>query len=344
MKNREDTRKINVGGVIIGGNNKVSIQSMTNTPTKNVKATISQIKQLEKAGCEIVRVSVLDIKDAKSLTYIKENINIPLVADIHFDYLLALEAINQNVDKLRLNPANITSKEKVKEIAYKCKEKKIPIRIGINSGSFKSHDNLVEMMIQYAEENIKILEDLQFSDIILSFKSTELKVCLEVNRIASKKWSYPLHLGMTEAGTEFSGGIKNSIGLGILLNEGIGSTIRVSITDDPIKEIKIAKEILKNLGLYKAPTLISCPTCGRLQYNMIPIVNKIEEYLSDIKSDIKVAIMGCAVNGPGEAKQADIGIAGGINEVLLIKKGKIIKKIPMENAVEELIKEINSLI
>ncbi|XMB87278.1 flavodoxin-dependent (E)-4-hydroxy-3-methylbut-2-enyl-diphosphate synthase [Mycoplasmatota bacterium WC44] len=343
MKTREMTKKVRVGEVIIGGD-KVVIQSMTNTPTKDVDKTVKQIKILESVNCEIVRVAVLDMEDALSLSKIINEINIPLVADIHFDYRLALEAINQGVAKLRLNPANITNKDKIKEIALEASKKKIPIRIGVNAGSFKNHDDIVNKMIDYAEENINLLEELGFTDIVLSFKSSDLETTLEVNRFAANKWNYPLHLGMTEAGTEFSGGIKNAIGLGILLNEGIGNTIRVSVTGEPSEEIKLCKEILKNLGLYSAPTLISCPTCGRLQYDMIPIARKVEEYLNSINKDIKVAVMGCAVNGPGEAKQADIGIAGGVNEVLLIKKGKIIKKIPQENAVEVLINEIKDLL
>ncbi len=338
---RKDTKVIKVKDVFIGGPNKIVVQSMTNTRTKNTNATISQIADLVNAGCEIVRIAVLDMEDALAISEIIKNSPIPVVADIHYDYRLALEAINQGIHKLRLNPANIKDQDKISQIVTACSNKEIPIRIGVNSGSFKDHSDVVDSMVSYAEENINLLEKLGFTDIVLSFKSSDLETTLEVNRIASKRWHYPIHVGMTEAGTEFSGGIKNAIGIGILLSEGIGDTIRVSITGDPVKEIKYCKEILKTLGYNKGPKLISCPTCGRLQYDMVKIAEQVEKYLNTIEKNITVAVMGCSVNGPGEAKQADIGIAGGRDEVLLIKHGKIVRKIK-ENIFEELKKEIES--
>lgn len=339
---RKTTKQVLVGNVYIGGTSKIVIQSMTNTRTSDVSKTVDQILSLETEGCQIVRVAVLNMDDALALGEIKSKINIPLVADIHYDYRLAIESLNQGVDKLRINPANLKNIEHVTKIVELCKIKNTPIRIGVNSGSFTEHNNVVDKMIEYADENIKLLNSLNFDDIVLSFKSSDLDTTIEVNKIASKRWNYPLHIGVTEAGTEFSGGIKNAIGIGILLNEGIGDTLRVSITGDPVKEIKYCKEILKNFGLFEGPTLISCPTCGRLQYDMIKIAEQVEEYLQKTNKKLTVAVMGCSVNGPGEAKQADIGIAGGVNEVLLIKKGKIVRKIK-ENILEEFIKEIASM-
>ncbi len=349
---RENTRKVNIGKIKMGGQNKVIIQSMCNTITKDKEATVKQILQLEKAGCEIIRVACLDIEDAKSIKEIKKNIHIPIVADIHFDYKIALEAIESGVDKVRINPGNIGSKDKIKAVVDKCKEKDIPIRIGVNGGSLEK--DLLEKyggkptanaMVESAKRHIDILEKLEFYNYVISLKASNLDLCIEAYEKASEIFDCPLHLGITEAGTEFSGTIKSSIGLGILLREGIGDTIRVSIADDPVKEIIVAKEILKNCNLYKkSPTLIACPTCGRTQINLIPIVKEVESFLQEIESDIKVAIMGCAVNGPGEAKQADIGIAGGIKEGLLFKKGKIIRKIPQDKIIEELEKEILNMI
>lgn len=345
---RENTTKIMVGNVQIGGQNKVVIQSMCNTKTKDVKSTVKQILELEKVGCEIIRVACLDIEDAKAIAEIKKQINIPIVADIHFDYKIALEAIKSGVDKVRINPGNIGSKEKVKAVVDKCKEKNIPIRIGVNAGSLEKEllqkyggRPTSQAMVESAKRHIDILESLDFYDYAVSLKASNLDLCIESYIEAAKTFDCPLHLGITEAGTEFSGTIKSSIGLGILLREGIGDTIRVSLSDDPVKEIKVAKEILKDCNLYKkAPTIIACPTCGRTQIELIPIAKQIEEFLQTIEADIKVAVMGCAVNGPGEAKEADIGIAGGIKEGLLFKKGEIIKKIPQEEIVEELKKEI----
>ncbi len=349
--NRLNTRKVMVGNVQIGGENRVSIQSMCNTKTKDIDATVNQILDLEKAGCEIIRVACLDLEDAKAIKQIKEKIHIPIVADIHFDYQIALEAINAGVDKVRINPGNIGSKEKVKAVVDECKNKKISIRIGVNAGSLekdlleKYGKPTAEAMVESAKRHVDILEELEFYDIVISLKASDLDLCIKAYELASKEFNYPLHLGITEAGTEFSGTVKSSIGLGVLLREGIGNTIRVSLSDDPIKEIRVAKEILKDCNLYKnTPTLIACPTCGRTQIDLIPIAKEIEDFLQTIESSIKVAVMGCVVNGPGEAREADIGIAGGKNEAVLFKKGEIIKKIPQNQIVEVLKKEILNMI
>ncbi|MBD9158576.1 MAG: flavodoxin-dependent (E)-4-hydroxy-3-methylbut-2-enyl-diphosphate synthase [Clostridiales bacterium] len=345
--NRNETRKIMVGNVQIGGQNKVVIQSMCNTKTKDVDETVKQILELEKAGCEIIRVACLDMEDAKAIKQIKERINIPIVADIHFDYKIALQAIESGVDKVRINPGNIGSKDRVKAVVDKCKEKKIPIRIGVNAGSLekdlleKYGKPTAKAMVESAKRHIDILEELDFKDYLLSLKASNLDLCIEAYEEAAKTFNCPLHLGITESGTEFSGTIKSSIGLGYMLRNGIGDTIRVSLSDDPVKEIKVAKEILKDCNLYKnLPTLVACPTCGRTQIDLIPIAKEMEEFLQTIDSNITVAVMGCAVNGPGEAREADIGIAGGIKEGLLFKKGEIIRKIPQDKIVEELKKEI----
>ena len=352
MYKRTETRPINVGGIQIGGQNKVIIQSMTNTKTKDIESTVKQILDLEKSGCEIIRVACLDIEDAKAIKDIKEKIHIPIVADIHFDYKIAICAIESGVDKVRINPGNIGGKEKVKAVVDKCKEYNVPIRIGVNAGSLEK--DLLEKyggkptakaMVESAKRHVKILEDLDFYDIAISLKASNLDLCIESYEEAAKEFNYPLHLGITEAGTAFSGTIKSSIGLGILLREGIGDTIRVSLSDNPIEEIKVVKEILKDCNLYNnVPTLVSCPTCGRTQIDLIPMAKEVEEFLQTINSNITVAVMGCAVNGPGEASNADIGIAGGIKEGLLFKKGKIIRKIPQENIVKELKEEILKMI
>ena len=350
--NRKETRKVMVGNVQIGGQNKVVIQSMCNTKTKDTKNTVEQILKLEKAGCEIIRVACLDIEDAKAIKEIKKQIHIPIVADIHFDYRIALEAIKAGVDKVRINPGNIGSEERVKMVVDECKKHKIPIRIGVNAGSLEK--DLLEKyggkptakaMVESAKRHVDILEKLDFYDILISLKASNLDLCIEAYEEASKEFPYPLHLGITEAGTEFSGTIKSSIGLGYMLREGIGDTMRVSLSDDPIKEIKVAKEILKDCNLYKkSPTIVACPTCGRTQIDLIPIAKEVEEFLQTIESDITVAVMGCAVNGPGEAREADIGIAGGIKEGLLFKKGEIIKKVKQEDIVECLKEEILKMI
>ena len=348
---RNETRKIMVGNVQIGGQNRVVIQSMCNTKTKDVDETVKQILELEKAGCEIIRVACLDMEDAKAIRQIKEKIHIPIVADIHFDYKIALQAIESGVDKVRINPGNIGSKDRVKAVVDKCKEKNIPIRIGVNGGSLekdlleKYGKPTAKAMVESAKRHIDILEELDFHDYLLSLKASNLDLCIEAYEEAAKTFKCPLHLGITESGTEFSGTIKSSIGLGYMLRNGIGDTIRVSLSDDPVKEIKVAIEILKDCNLYRnLPTLVACPTCGRTQIDLIPIAKEIEEFLQTIDSNITVAVMGCAVNGPGEAREADIGIAGGIKEGLLFKKGEIIRKIPQDQIVEELKKEILEMI
>lgn len=348
---RNETRKIMVGNVQIGGQNRVVIQSMCNTKTKDVDETVKQILELEKAGCEIIRVACLDMEDAKAIRQIKEKIHIPIVADIHFDYKIALQAIESGVDKVRINPGNIGSKDRVKAVVDKCKEKNIPIRIGVNGGSLekdlleKYGKPTAKAMVESAKRHIDILEELDFHDYLLSLKASNLDLCIEAYEEAAKTFKCPLHLGITESGTEFSGTIKSSIGLGYMLRNGIGDTIRVSLSDDPVKEIKVAKEILKDCNLYRnLPTLVACPTCGRTQIDLIPIAKEMEEFLQTIDSNITVAVMGCAVNGPGEAREADIGIAGGIKECLLFKKGEIIRKIPQDQIVEELKKEILEMV
>jgi len=347
MKNRMSTRRIMVGNVQIGGNNNVVIQSMTNTKTKDVEATINQILELEKEGCQIIRVACLDMEDAKAIEQIKKKIHIPIVADIHFNYQIAIQAIKSDVDKIRINPGNIGSKENIKKVVDACQEHHIPIRIGVNSGSLekdllqKYGKVTAEAIVESAQRHVQILEELDFHDICISLKASNLDLCIKTYEMASEIFDYPLHLGITEAGTKFGGTIKSSIGLGIMLREGIGNTIRVSLSDSPIEEVKAAKEILKNCNLLtNSISFTSCPTCGRTQVDLIPIAKKIEEFCSNLHCDLKVAVMGCAVNGPGEAKEADIGIAGGNNEWLLFKKGEVIRKIPHENIIEEFKKEI----
>ena len=349
--NRYQTSIINVGNIKIGGNNPIIIQSMTNTKTKDIEATIKQILELQSAGCQIVRLACLDQEDAYAIKKIKERVKIPLVADIHFDYKLALIAIESGIDKIRINPGNIGSQEKIKAVVDACKKKNIPIRIGINSGSIekdilkKYGKPSAEAMIESAKRHIKILEDLNFYDICLSLKASSISLSIEACQKASEEFSYPLHLGITEAGTKFGGTIKSVAGLSVLLNQEIGNTIRISLSNNPVEEISVCKELLKNFGLINnVPNLISCPTCGRIQYDLIPIAKEIEEFLSTIETDINVAIMGCAVNGPDEARHADIGIAGGINSGLLFKKGEIIKKVPQNEIVATLKEEILKII
>lgn len=348
---REETRSVQVGNLTIGGNNHVVIQSMCNTKTKDVEATIKQINALQQAGCELVRVAVLNKEDAYAIKEIKKAIHIPLVADIHFDYKLALIAIESGIDKVRINPGNIGSIEKVKAVVDACKEKHIPIRIGVNGGSLekdileKYGEPTPEGMVESAMKHVKILEDLDFHDIVISLKSSNTMLTIKAYELASKTFPYPLHVGVTEAGTALGGTIKSSLGIGTLLYEGIGNTIRVSLSDDPVEEIKVAKILLKELGLLKGvPTLVSCPTCGRIQYDLIPIAKEMEDFLKDIHLDITVAIMGCAVNGPGEARHADIGIAGGVGEGLLIKHGEIVKRVKQEDMVQTLKDEILKMV
>ena len=344
---RNETRAIKVGNLVIGGNDQVIIQSMTNTKTKNIEATVKQINDLANSGCQLVRLAVLNMDDALAIKEIKSRVNIPLVADIHFDYRLALQAIKSGIDKIRINPGNIGSIDKVKLVVEACKKKHIPIRIGVNGGSLekdvleKYGKPTAKAMIESAKKHVEILESLDFYDICISLKSSNTLLTIEAYQLASETFPYPLHIGVTEAGTKLGGTIKSSLGIGTILYQGIGNTIRVSLSDSPLEEIKVAKILLKELELIdNVPTLVSCPTCGRIQYDLIPVAQEIEDFLNTINSNITVAIMGCAVNGPGEAKHADIGIAGGVNEGLLIKKGEIIRKVKQDDIIEELKKEI----
>ncbi len=333
---------------MLGGNDEVIIQSMCNVPTKNAQAVIDQILELEKIGCQLIRVSCMDMEDAKAIKTIKEHIHIPLVADIHFDYKLALACIENGVDKIRINPGNIGSRANVEKVVEACKARHIPIRIGINSGSLEKdiHEKYgkptAEGMIESARRHVEILESLDFYDTVLSFKSSDPILCIEAYKLASETFDYPLHLGVTEAGTTMTSAIKSSLALGNLLLDGIGNTIRISVNGSPAKEIPIVKELLKDCKLLKnVPDLVACPTCGRTQWDMEPVVNWVEDYLQQINKTMTVAIMGCAVNGPGEAKHADIAIAGGKDEGLLIKKGQVIKKIPQDQMIAVLKEEID---
>lgn len=347
---RKHTNKIRVGDLYMGGDAPISVQSMTNTDTRDAKATIEQIAHLQDAGCDIVRVAVPDMEAAFAVGEIRKAIRIPLVADIHFDYRLALECMKNGADKIRLNPGNIGGQDRVKAVADMARERQIPIRIGVNSGSVeksiiqKYGGVAPEGMVESALAHARMLEDADFDAIAISIKASSVPMTIAAYRLLSQKCSYPLHIGVTEAGTPYKGTIKSSVGIGCLLAEGIGDTLRVSLTGDPVEEIRVGKQILKSLGIIQEGIeIVSCPTCGRTRVDLIGIASTIEPILDKIDKKIKVAIMGCAVNGPGEAKDADIGIAGGVNEVLLFKKGEVIRKIPQERAVEELIKEINQL-
>lgn len=345
-----NTKEIKIGNILIGASNPIAIQSMTNTPTKNVLKTVNQIKELENEGCQIVRVAVLDMEDALAINEIKKHINIPIVADIHFDYHLAIKAIESGADKIRINPGNIGRHDNVKKVVDAAKLYNIPIRIGINSGSVEKEllekygGPTPEAMLESITNHVKLLESLDFYNIVLSIKSTNIENTIKTNRLLKQHFNYPIHIGLTESGTVLAGSIRSSYALGVLLNEEIGDTIRVSLNGDPVNEIPTCKEILSMHSLYTKPTLICCPTCGRTKYNMVEVVNEIEKFLNKINSNITVAIMGCVVNGPGEAKHADIGIAGGNNEAVLFKHGEIIKKIKQESIVEELKKEILNII
>ncbi len=351
MYKRFNTKPIMVGNIQIGGQNKVIIQSMTTTKTENINETVSQIKELEVAGCEIIRVACLDQADVDAIKEIKKQINIPLVADIHFNYKYAIDAIANGIDKIRINPGNIGDESRIKEVVIAANEKNIPIRIGVNAGSLEKHIlekykyPTADGMVESALYHIKLLEKFNFTNIALSLKSSNVAMAIEAYEKISKLVNYPLHIGITESGTLFSGTIKSSIGLGILLNQGIGDTLRVSLSANPVEEIKVAKEILKTFGLVNnMPTLISCPTCGRCRIDLFKVASEIEEYLETVKVDLKVAVMGCAVNGPGEAREADIGIAGGIGEAILFKKGKIVRKIKEDRLILELKEEIEKII
>lgn len=347
---RRYSKEVCVGNVKIGGNNPISVQSMTNTDTRDANATISQIKRLEDVGCEIVRVAVPDMQAAKNIGEIKSKVNIPIIADIHFDYRLALEAIEQGVDGVRINPGNIGSIDKVKMVVEKCKEKNLKIRIGVNGGSLEKEllqkygSATAEALVESALGHVKILEDLDFYNIVISLKSSDIYKTVEAYELISKKVDYPLHIGITESGSIKKGTIKSSIGVGTLLLNGIGDTIRISLTGDPTEEIIVGKEILRSLNLLNDKIkVISCPTCGRCNIDLISVVNEVEEKIGNIDKDVTIAIMGCAVNGPGEAREADLGIAGGKGEGILFKKGQIIRKIKGDRLVEELLDEIKSL-
>ena len=347
---RENTKIIKIGNQVIGGGNPILIQSMTNTKTEDVKATISQIQKLEQAGCDIIRCTANNEAAAKAFSEIKKEIHIPIVADIHFDYRLAIMAMEHGADKIRINPGNIGGPERIKEVVACAKDHKIPIRIGVNSGSLeknlveKYHGVTAEGIVESALDKVHMLEEYGFDDIVISIKSSDVLMCVKAHELIAEKTNYPLHVGITEAGTLTRGNIKSAVGLGIILHQGIGDTIRVSLTGDPINEIVSAKLILKTLGLRKGGIeVVSCPTCGRTSIDLIGLANKVENLVTDYEHlNIKVAVMGCVVNGPGEAREADIGIAGGKGEGLLIKHGEIIKKVPEEQLLQVLEEELRN--
>ena len=346
---RDHTKVIRIGDRLIGGGNPVLIQSMTNTKTEDVEATVSQIKRLEEAGCEIIRCAIPTMEAAKALGEIKKRISIPLVADIHFDYRLAIAAIENGADKIRINPGNIGENSRIKAVVDKAKEFQIPIRVGVNSGSLekdlveKYHGVTAEGIVESAINKVRLIEEMGYDNLVVSIKSSDVMMCIKAHEFISEKISYPLHVGITEAGTLYRGNIKSAVGLGAILYQGIGNTIRVSLSGDPIEEIKTAKLVLKTLGLRKGGIeVVSCPTCGRTQIDLIGLANKVEDLVANIPLDIKVAVMGCVVNGPGEAKEADIGIAGGKGEGLLIKKGEIIRKVPEDKLLDTLREELEN--
>lgn len=350
MRNlRKDTRVISIGNRVIGGGNPVLIQSMTNTKTEDVKATIAQIKELSEAGCDIIRCAVPTMEAACALKEIKEGIAIPLVADIHFDYRLAIAAMENGADKIRINPGNIGSMERIQAVVDVAKERNIPIRVGVNSGSLEK--NIVEKhgkvtaegIVESALDKVRMIEELGYENLVVSIKSSDVLMCVKAHELIAEKTNYPLHIGITESGTIFSGSIKSSVGLGIMLHEGLGDTIRVSLTGNPVEEVKAAKIILRALELKNGGIeVVSCPTCGRTQIDLITLANQVETLVSGYDLNIKVAVMGCVVNGPGEAKEADIGIAGGIGEGLLIKKGEIVKKMPESELLGALKEELDN--
>ena len=347
---RDQTKEVKIGNKVIGAGNPIMIQSMTNTKTEDVEATVAQIKELEAAGCDIIRCAVPTMEAAEALAKIKEQINIPLVADIHFDYKLAIAAMENGADKIRINPGNIGSIENVKAVVDVAKEKNIPIRVGVNSGSLekpileKYGKVTAEGIVESALDKVKIIEGLGYDNLVISIKSSDVMMCVKAHELIAEKTNHPLHVGITESGTITSGNIKSSIGLGLILNQGIGDTIRVSLTGEPLEEIKSAKLILKTLGLRSGGiSVVSCPTCGRTEIDLIGLANKVENMVTKYDNlNIKVAVMGCVVNGPGEAREADIGIAGGKGEGLLIKKGEIIKKVPEEELVSVLEEELKN--
>ena len=345
---RHKTREVHIGDSVIGGDNPILIQSMTNTKTEDVTATVDQINRLKKAGCDIIRCAVPTMEAAKALSQIKKQIDIPLVADIHFDYRLAIAAMENGADKIRINPGNIGSVDRVKAVINVAKERNIPIRGGVNSGSLEK--NLVEKyngvtaqgIVESALDKVKLIEDMGYDNLVISIKSSDVLMCVKAHELIAKQTDHPLHVGITESGTIISGNIKSSIGLGLILSQGIGDTIRVSLTGDPLEEIKSAKLILRTLGLRKGGIeIVSCPTCGRTQIDLIGLANKVENLVTEYPLDIKVAVMGCIVNGPGEAKEADIGVAGGIGEGLIIKHGEVYKKVPEEELLPALKYELD---
>ncbi|NLK37721.1 MAG: flavodoxin-dependent (E)-4-hydroxy-3-methylbut-2-enyl-diphosphate synthase [Epulopiscium sp.] len=347
---RKKTREVYVGGVALGGNHPIIIQSMCNTDTRDADATIKQILQLEEAGCELVRVAIPDMEAAEAISSIKKAIHIPLVADIHFDYRLALEVMKQGIDKVRINPGNIGSEQRIQQVVAMAKEKNIPIRIGVNSGSLEKEyleqygGVTPKGLVESALKHVRMLERYSFEDIVVSIKASSVPFSLEAYKLLSDAIPYPLHVGITEAGTVYAGTVKSAVGIGAILSQGIGDTIRVSLTGNPVEEVKAAKEILKSLELRSfGVEMVSCPTCGRTQVDLIRIANEVEKRCQAINKHIKVAVMGCVVNGPGEAREADIGIAGGNGEGLIFKKGEIIRKVPEHLLVEELMREIELL-
>jgi len=350
MYNRRKTKVVNFAEQPVGGEAPVSVQSMCNTKTENIESTVKQIKKLEAVGCEIIRAAVPDKNAARALSEIKKKINIPLVADIHFDYRLALMAVENGVDALRINPGNIGSDERVREVALACKENNIPIRVGSNSGSIEAEllkkygGPTAEAMVESALRNVRILEENDFRQIVISLKSSQISTTLAAYKLMAEKVDYPFHIGITESGTPWRGTIKSAAGIASLLTQGLGDTIRVSLTGDPVEEVRVGWQILKSLGIRKKGVeIISCPTCGRTNIDLIDLAEKVEKELMKIDKEITVAVMGCAVNGPGEAKEADIGVAGGIKSGLIFKSGEIIKKVEEDQLLEELIKEINKL-
>ena len=344
---RNETKKVRIKDVVIGGGSPVAIQSMTNTKTEDADATAAQILALEKAGCEIIRVAVPTMEAALALPKIKEKIHIPLVADIHFDYRLAIAAIEHGADKIRINPGNIGTEDRVRAVVDKAREHRVPIRVGVNSGSLEKHlierygGVTAEGLVESAMDKVRMIERMGYDDLVVSIKSSDVMMCVRAHELIARECIYPLHVGITEAGTLLAGNIKSSIGLGLILSQGIGDTIRVSLTGDPAEEIRSARLILKTLGLRKGGIeVVSCPTCGRTKIDLIALANQVEKMVEDIPLDIKVAVMGCVVNGPGEAKEADIGIAGGIGEGLLIRKGEVVKKVKEDQLLETLRQEL----
>lgn len=344
---RENTKVIQIGNIKIGGGNPIAIQSMTNTKTEDAEATIRQIKALEAAGCEIIRCTVPTMEAAKALPEIKKQISIPLVADIHFDYRLAIAAIENGADKIRINPGNIGDSAKVRAVVEAAKSRNVPIRVGVNSGSLekelvaKYHGVTAEGLVESAMDKLRMIEEMDYDNLVVSIKSSDVMICVKAHELLAKQCPYPIHVGITEAGTVYSGSVKSAVGLGIILNEGIGDTIRVSLSGDPLEEIKAAKLILRALGLRKGGIeVVSCPTCGRTQIDLIKLANQVETMVQEFPLELKVAVMGCVVNGPGEAKEADLGIAGGKGEGLLIRRGEIIRKVPEGELLEALRQEL----